>query len=78
MDDDMIRKLGENGGVIQINFGSSFLDGEYNARRDALRDQLNAILEEKGLERNDVKAKPVIEQFKKDNPVLYADCPYGG
>ncbi|MDH3410590.1 MAG: dipeptidase [Gammaproteobacteria bacterium] len=25
MDDDMIRALGENGGVIQINFGSSFL-----------------------------------------------------
>ncbi len=25
MDDDMIRALGENGGVIQINFGSSFV-----------------------------------------------------
>ena len=24
----MIKRLGENGGVIQINFGSSFLDGE--------------------------------------------------
>lgn len=26
MNDDMIRKLAENGGVIQINFGSDFLD----------------------------------------------------
>jgi membrane dipeptidase len=27
MDDDMIRKLAEGGGVIMINFGSAFLDG---------------------------------------------------
>ncbi len=36
MSDDMIRKLGENGGVIQINFGSTFLDGavaDYRAAR---------------------------------------------
>ena len=35
MNDDMIKKLGENDGVIMINFGSSFLDGEYRTRRAA-------------------------------------------
>ena len=35
MSDDMIKKLAENGGVIQINFGSSFLSGEYQKARDA-------------------------------------------
>ncbi len=37
MSDDMIRKLGENGGVIQINFGSTFLDGEVADYRSAMR-----------------------------------------
>ncbi len=73
MDDDMIKKLGENGGVIQINFGSSFLDAEFGKRRDELRDQLNTILDEKGLSKDDEDAKEVIEQFKEDNPILFAD-----
>ena len=73
MDDDMIRKLGENGGVMQINFGSSFLDGEFSARRDALRNEMNAMLEEKGLSSSDEEAKPLIEKFRVDNPVLFAD-----
>ena len=34
MNDDMIRLLGEKGGVIQINFGSAFLDGEIRKERD--------------------------------------------
>ncbi|MEZ4980540.1 MAG: hypothetical protein R2769_02930 [Saprospiraceae bacterium] len=29
----MIKKLGENGGVIQINFGSTFLDSEIKNKR---------------------------------------------
>ncbi len=36
MDDDMIRRLGEKGGVIQIAFGSSFLDGDYRTAMDEL------------------------------------------
>jgi len=73
MNDDMIKKLGENGGVIQINFGSSFLDGNFSKRRDSLRNAMNEMLAREGLESKDAKAKPLIEQFKKDNPVLFAD-----
>ena len=36
MNDDMLRKLANNGGVIQINFGSSFLDGDVQKHRNAL------------------------------------------
>lgn len=42
MNDDMIRKLADNGGVIQINFGSSFLHEPYRnfdtKYRQAVRD----------------------------------------
>ncbi|MDX1407069.1 MAG: dipeptidase, partial [Saprospiraceae bacterium] len=73
MDDDMIRKLGENGGVIQINFGSSFLDGSIQKANDEMRDELRKILQEKGLSARDEAAEPIIEKFRKDNPRLYAD-----
>ncbi len=39
MSDDMVRALGENGGVIQINFGSSFLTAEARAYSDAELDR---------------------------------------
>lgn len=73
MNVDMIKKLGENGGVIQINFGSTFLDGEIAKLRNEQRDEMMKILEEKGLSWRDEAAKPVMEQFAKDNPSLYSD-----
>ncbi len=73
MNDDMIKKLGENGGVIQINFGSSFLDSAVRAGNDINRKKLRAILDEKGLTSSDSLAKPIIEEFRKDNPSLFAD-----
>lgn len=73
MNDDMIKKLGENGGVIQINFGSTFLDSTVSKQNTENRSKLRAILTEKGLSMRDSLAKPVIEQFRKDNPSLYAD-----
>jgi membrane dipeptidase len=73
MSDDMIVKLGENGGVIQINFGSSFLDGELTKKNTENRQKLGAILREQGLNARDEAAKEIIEQFRKDNPSLFAD-----
>lgn len=73
MNDDMIKKLGENGGVIQINFGSSFLDSTVRAGNDVNRKKLQAFLSEKSLKMSDSLAKPIVEQFQKDNPSLYAD-----
>lgn len=69
MDDEMIKRLGEKDGVIQINFGSSFLDGDIQT----LRNKLSDLLESKGLSRRDEAAKPVIEQFAKDHPSLFSD-----
>ncbi len=73
MNDDMLKKLAENGGVIQINFGSSFLDGSIQGYRDKKRTELRNLLEEKGLSYGDEGADAVIEQFQKDNPTLYSD-----
>lgn len=73
MSDDMLKALKENGGVIQINFGSTFLDSIVAKQNDENREKLQKILKEKNLKWRDSLAKPVIEQFQKDNPSLFAD-----
>ena len=72
MNDDMIRKLATNGGVIQINFGSTFLDTEVDKARKARRKALNDLLAEKELKRSDPAAAAVIEAFEKENPEIYS------
>jgi len=72
MSDDMIRALADNGGVIQINFGASFLDSVAR-KNDALRDSLEAILISKNLTSRDPEAQPIIDQFAKDHKDLYSD-----
>ena len=73
MSDELIQLLGKNGGVMQINFGSTFLDGSIRKQNDKMREELFAILNEKGLDRSDEAAKPIMEEFQKNNPKLYSD-----
>ena len=73
MNDEMIQRLGENGGVIQINFGTDFLDGQMSKRNDAMREELDALLKKEGLKDSDADAQPIVQQFVKDHPTLYAD-----
>jgi membrane dipeptidase len=72
MSDDMIMALGENGGVIQINFGASFLDSLARANGKLL-DSLEATLKDKGLLSRDPEAQPIINQFTNNPVELYAD-----
>ena len=74
MGDDMIKKLGEKGGVIHINFGSTFLDSKIKKSADSLRTVMKNILADKKLEPEDSLAQPIIEAFKtKHRDDLYSD-----
>jgi membrane dipeptidase len=73
MSDDMIRLLAKNGGVIQINFGSSFLDENYRIQADILEKKFGAMLKEKGLKMKDAEAQTLLKEFQRANPVLFAD-----
>jgi membrane dipeptidase len=72
MSDDMIKTLGENGGVIQINFGASFLDSVARVNRTLL-DSLEKVLTDQGLTSRDSAAQPIIDQFAKNHVELYSD-----
>lgn len=73
MDDDMIQKMKTNGGVIQINFGSTFLDSKIEEQNAAFRHELDSILKSQDLTPKDDAAKAIIKQFQKDNPKLFSD-----
>lgn len=72
MSDDMIKVLGKNGGVIQINFGASFLDSVARVNSKLL-DSLEQVLVDKGLTSKDSAAQPIIDQFAKNHSELYSD-----
>lgn len=71
MADDMVKELKNNGGVIQINFGSTFLDSKVAEQNRENRKKLQPLLN--GLDDDSEEAKPILEKFKKENPSLYAD-----
>lgn len=73
MNDEMIRRLVKNNGVMQINFGSTFLDGNISKQMDEKRAELTRLLEDQGLSYDDDDAKPVIDKFQEENEVLMAD-----
>ena len=66
MTDDMITKLGENDGVMLINFYTAFLSAEA-ARNNSM---IDSLLNTQGLQEGDPLAQPIIEQFKKNHPVV--------
>jgi len=72
MSDDMIKALAKNGGVIQINFGASFLDSLARVNSKVL-DSLEKTLQAKGLTSKDSAAQPIIDQFAKNHSDLYSD-----
>lgn len=67
MDDDMIKLLGENDGVIHINFGSSFLSKEYQDNISEIREHLVNYRTDKGLSQDDEAYQEYAEAYMKDN-----------
>ena len=71
MDDAMVKALAKNGGVIMINFGSTFLSAQARAWSDQQKRE-RAMLVEKHGEDSDV-VKGFSEAFRAKNPLPYAD-----
>ena len=73
MDDDMITLMGQKEGVIAINFGSTFLDGNIRSKREEQRAELSKILIDAGTEFGSPKADSLVAIFQAANPSLFAD-----
>lgn len=73
MSDDMITKIKGNGGVIMVNFGSTFLDSNIEKYNDSMRTELRNLLVDKGLDEKSEEGKKFTEAFQKSHPKLYSD-----
>lgn len=72
MSDDMIKALADNGGVIMINFGSSFLTEAANTYRSRLAAAYETHLVENGLEASDAVRNAFSARFQEENPYPFA------
>lgn len=71
MSDEMIKALAENGGVIQINFGSEFLSGEIMNRKKQISSYITKHTRENNLTGDE--ARKFRQQYLKENHPGYAD-----
>jgi membrane dipeptidase len=62
MNDDMIKALAKNGGVIQINFGASFLDSAVRANKKMVDSVRNEIKKD-SLQSGDAEAQAIIAKY---------------
>lgn len=73
MDDGMIQLLARKGGVIQINFGSSFINNDYRLVFEGMMEAANKFAEERGLEQSSPELDRFRRDYLKEHPVEYAD-----
>ena len=73
MSDAMVAMLRDNGGVVMINFGSTFVDGRVADERQVYRDRVMAHLAARGLAYGDEDARAVIDSIEAADPLPFAD-----
>ncbi|WP_198677959.1 dipeptidase [Aliidiomarina shirensis] len=70
MNDDMIKALAENGGVIQVTFGSTFVTTRANQHRARIQRLAREINERLG--EGTARAQAEITKMREENPFPYA------
>ena len=72
MPDNLIKAMAENGGVIHINFGSTFLSEEIQGKREAMSEHLTNWAAENGYSRRDSAFQAYAKQYATEIDA-YAD-----
>jgi membrane dipeptidase len=73
MSDDMVKALGDNGGVIQINYGSGFLTREARDYAMAMQQAHEALRAEPGIAEDDPRLTNFAVDYRVRHPYPYAD-----
>jgi membrane dipeptidase len=67
IDDDMIKRVAESGGVVMINYGSAFVTEEANLYSRARKDAYDAYIENNELEKSDELQKTFNGNYDREN-----------
>ncbi|RKY93915.1 MAG: membrane dipeptidase, partial [Ignavibacteriae bacterium] len=70
MSDEMIKTLTDHNGIIMINFGSSFIDGEVRKTNSGHWKNLESILAANNLSFGDKESKKIIDDYFSDVEVM--------
>ena len=70
MDDEMLKALAQNGGVIMINFGSGFVSPVARLWRDRMGEQRQALIDQFGEDSEQVAT--FNQEYKKQNPYPFS------
>ncbi|MDG1731555.1 MAG: dipeptidase [Thalassotalea sp.] len=73
MSDDMIKLMAKNGGVIQINFGSTFISQTSIESWDKHNAKIEEFAATNNIEVDSDKVKAFAKQDLADNPFVFAD-----
>lgn len=73
MSDEMIVRLAENGGVIQISFGADFINDEYRRAAEVHRGAVREHLSANNLQPSDPAAQQYIQKYRQENPLRFPD-----
>ncbi|NVK22707.1 MAG: membrane dipeptidase [Kangiellaceae bacterium] len=73
MSDEMIKKLADNGGVIFINFGSTFVSQTSIENYNAYKEARAKFVEESGIELDDPKIAEFTKTYRAQTPFEFAD-----
>lgn len=73
MSDEMIKALAARGGLIMINFGSSFVTAEANAWYDAYKAERDAWLDEHEFDSDGPEAEKFKDAYRGKHPFPYAE-----
>ncbi len=69
MSDELVQRLAENNGVIQISFGSYFLSKEYEQKASKMRKHIEHYLKDHHLSYGDSLARDYINNYRNENPL---------
>lgn len=72
MSDEMIKLMASKGGVIQINFGSTFISQESIENNNAYKAAVAEFMEQNKLPRNSAEVKAFAKQYRDETPFKYA------
>jgi len=73
MNDDMLRLVAKNDGIIMINFGSTFIDQKVKDQRWQVGLDMNEYLESKGMTRESPGAKEEMEKYLEESELSFSD-----
>jgi membrane dipeptidase len=72
LSDELIRAMAAKGGVVMINFGSTFLTPAANAYEGEFRKAVQAFAQERGLTREHPEVRAFATSYLREHPLPYA------